>query len=256
MAVGGVGSKILQWFHNNISLLALASCTLALNLLMTLFNFYYVKVFLQRYHISSSWLSAAQLVYMVCNFVIGPLIAYGLDYGFVFLRNRRRLVLLTGPMLAIVFMLPWFPPYEIKETGDPDNWGPGVHLMVVLILWNILFSIVGACNNGLFAEMSTDESRRVKALTFNQVAALFAASAVFPVDALSKSVQDFQTFQICCGVVAFIGMASFVFTGLKASDVVAQTGGVRSEVELEHLGEQEKVCRSSYGGLSARVNRR
>lgn len=95
-------ASICEMLRANLSVIALASCILAMNLLMTLFNFYYVEVFLEDYHITPDWLNAAQLVYLICNFVTGPFIAYGLDYGFVFLQNRRRLVLVAGPIMASV----------------------------------------------------------------------------------------------------------------------------------------------------------
>lgn len=225
----------------NTNLLAIASTNLGLNILLCLFNFYYVKVFLEHHHISQNWLYYAQITFLIGSFLIGPCIAYAQDYGCVMWRSRRRMILFAGPLFALVFTLPWFPWYPIKDKDDPTNWGPGVHLTIVLLLWSTCYFIVNACNCGLFAETTTDHHQRVKALTYNQIAGCIASSAVFPVDALSHSFRHFTTFQICLVVVAVIAAACFIFTGFKASDRIAIGGGNDEEEDEEEEDPGDKV---------------
>jgi len=56
--------------------LIVASAALACSILHTLFNFYYLKVFLNFYHLDAFWLNLAQILFMIWNALNDPIFGY------------------------------------------------------------------------------------------------------------------------------------------------------------------------------------
>lgn len=55
---------------------AVASTTLGAELLGRIYGFYYLKVFLNVYHLDEAWLNVAQTLYLVWNAINDPIFGY------------------------------------------------------------------------------------------------------------------------------------------------------------------------------------
>lgn len=142
------------------------------------------------------------------------------------LMNRRKVILFGGPFYAIFFMIPWIP---WTQTGQPD-WLVGIHLIVCLFFYDAVLSFVLSAQCGLFTELTTKHSGRVRVIIYMEIAGLIGSFIILPVDAISKSVSDFKTFQICTCVVALSSLFFFWYTGYFATDEIAQ---VQQTVQVE-----------------------
>lgn len=241
--------NLRQIFTLDLTILSVSSAALGSGLLSGLFMFYYIKVFLEIYKIDQAWLNTAQIFYIVCNTISEPLLGYLQDYGCKPCRNRRRVILFGGPLFAAVFVYPWFNWYD-PDTSAP--WMAGVHLITVLFLWNFMFTLIGSALCGLFAEVSTDHEHRVRQLTYNECAYLIGSAAVFPVEKLSSSLNDFYRFRICIIVVAVLSTLCYLVTGLRAPDEIAQTKKNRNNSDQN--GDTKSLVPDEAGSINEDTN--
>lgn len=142
------------------------------------------------------------------------------------LMNRRKVIMYGGPFYALFFMLPWIP---WTRTGEP-SWLVGLHLIVCLFFYDAVLSFVLSAQCGLFTELTTKHSGRVRVIIYMEIAGLIGSFIILPVDAISKSVSDFKSFQVTTCVVAMVSMFFFWYTGYFATDEIAQVQN--AEVEM------------------------
>nr|XP_047923427.1 transmembrane protein 180 isoform X2 [Anser cygnoides] len=97
--------------------LAYSMTTLGAGMMNSIFNFYYVKLFLNRYKISEVAFHQAQVVFMIWNAINDPLFGYIQDNSKFACCSRRQFSILYGaPLYALAFLLPWFPWKHYEEV--------------------------------------------------------------------------------------------------------------------------------------------
>lgn len=195
-------------------MLALGALSMGFAMISGAFGFFYVKVFLDIYHVEEKWFQIAQTLFLIWNTVNDPLFAYLQDTtNFRFSRTRRESVLYAAPFFAISFVVPWFP------WGDVDSlrpWVTGVHLIFALCLWDTMFTYVGLASCCLFTEISKDNENRLKMIRYSQIGSLLGSSSVFLLQYFSDQLKNFAAFQATIIVIAFISFLLMYYCGKHA----------------------------------------
>lgn len=205
-------------------MLALGALSMGFAMISGAFGFFYVKVFLDIYHVEEKWFQIAQTLFLVWNTINDPLFAYLQDTtNFRFSRTRRESVLYAAPFFAVSFVVPWFP------WGSPDShrpWITGVHLIFALCLWDTMFTYVGLASCCLFTEISRDNENRVKMIRYTQIGSLLGSSSIFLLQYVSDQLQNFAAFQATSLVIAVVSCLLMYYCGKHA----------HTERELEDIG--------------------
>ena len=226
-------------------LLALASGSMGFSMISSVFGFYYVKCFLNYYHIKEGWFQFAQTLYLVWNTVNDPLFAYLQDNAKIRgTRTRRESVLYAAPFFALSFLVPWFP-WGNPETMAP--WVTGIHLITALCFWDTMFTYVGLAACSLYTEIALDYTNRVRALKYGQIGSIIGSLSVFLVQYVSNGLENFQAFQVTCVLVAVLSCLLMRYCGKHAHTERELQG-----VELKDLL-GEKVQISSYSVLTKQL---
>lgn len=193
--------------------LAYSMTTLGAGMMNSIFSFYYVKLFLNKYKISEGAFHQSQVVYMVWNAVNDPLFGYMQDNSRVPCCSRRRLSILYGaPFYALAFLLTWFP----WRSYAPGDWLSGFHLMVALCAFDGMLTFVLLAQCALFAEISAHHQSRLRLIKYNQVASLIGSSSVLFCGLLSNNMDDFAAFQGFAVLVAVLACGCMLYTGLHS----------------------------------------
>ncbi|XP_068102904.1 transmembrane protein 180-like [Hyperolius riggenbachi] len=191
--------------------LAYSMTTLGAGMINHIFNFYYVKLFLNRYKISEGAFHQAQVVFMIWNAVNDPLFGYMQDNSKSdFCSIRRRSILYGAPFYALAFLLPWFPWKEYTE----GEWLSGVHLVVALCVFDGMLTFVLLAQCALFAEISTKHENRLQLIRYNQVASLLGSSSILFCGLVSDNMENFASFQTFTVCVAVLSTACMCYTGV------------------------------------------
>ncbi|XP_063286433.1 transmembrane protein 180-like [Pelobates fuscus] len=191
--------------------LAYSMTTLGAGMMNNIFNFYYVKLFLNQYKISEAAFNQAQVVFMIWNAVNDPLFGYIQDNSKVpWCSKRRQSILYGAPFYALAFLLPWFPWTNYKE-GD---WLSGIHLMIALCVFDGMLTFVLLAQCALFAEISTRHESRLQLIKYNQVASLLGSSSILFCGLVSDNMEKFSNFQTFTVLVAALSTACMCYTGI------------------------------------------
>ncbi|XP_018424879.1 PREDICTED: transmembrane protein 180-like [Nanorana parkeri] len=198
-------------FGINRLALAYSMTTLGAGMMNHIFNFYYVKLFLNRYKISEGAFHQAQVVFMIWNAINDPLFGYIQDNSKSGLCSiRRRSILFGAPFYALAFLIPWFP-WKVYTEGE---WLSGIHLVVALCIFDGMLTFVLLAQCALFTEISTKHESRVQLIKYNQVASLLGSSSILFCGLVSDNMENiprFQTFAVCLAV---LSTACMCYTGL------------------------------------------
>ncbi|XP_071766559.1 transmembrane protein 180-like [Centroberyx gerrardi] len=187
--------------------------TLGAGVMNSIFSFYYVKLFLNKYKISEGAFHKSQVVYMVWNAVNDPLFGYLQDNSQVPCCSQRRLSILYGaPLYSLAFLLAWFP----WRSYTPGDWLSGLHLMVALCAFDGMLTFVLLAQCALFAEISSHHQSRLRLIKYNQVASLIGSSSVLFCGVLSRNMEDFAAFQAFTVLIAVLGCGCMLYTGLHS----------------------------------------
>ena len=209
----------------------------------SIFTFYYVKIYIDRFHVSKNSFQLAQVVFMVWNAINDPLFGYVQDnYSFSWVKSRRHSILYGAPLFSISFLLTWIPWGDYSET----TWLAGFQLMFCLCFYDALFTFVLLAHCSLFAEMFTTHDERLHLIRTAQVASLVGSSSVFIINLLSTNSENFFVFQVVCGFFALFSYLCFSYTGKYAEttfDVAAQ--------KRNELGETENMSEIHENNYSA-----
>jgi len=195
---------------------AYAATSLGAGLIGYVFTFYYVKVYISRFHVTEAWFQLAQVIFMIWNAVNDPLFACLQDNArsWPFLRSRRHSILYGAPLFVAGFVLPWFP--WVDYESSPPSWIAGVQLTVVLCFYDTLFTFVGLAQCALFAELSSSQSDRVRLIRYSQVAGLLGSVSVLICETTSSGIEHYTRFQMTCIGLALCAGVCFIYTGLNA----------------------------------------
>lgn len=192
---------------------AYAMTTVGASMMNSIFGFYYVKLFLNKYNISESAFHQSQVVYMIWNALNDPLFGYLQDNSRVPCCSRRRLSILYGaPFYSLAFLITWFP----WRAYHPGDWLSGLHLMVTLCAFDGMLTFVLLAQCALFAEISAHHQNRLRLIQYSQVASLLGSSSVLFCGLLSDNMEDFGAFQAFCVLVAIFACGCMLFTGLNS----------------------------------------
>jgi Na+/melibiose symporter-like transporter len=217
---------------------AFAATSLGISLINRVFFFYYVKVYLNRFHVTEPWFEMAHVIFTIWNLVNESLFGCLQDNARFLpaMRSRRHSILYGAPFFVFVFVSAWFPWSNYEATGSdaPEPWVAGLQLTCVLCLYDGFLTFVVLAERALFAELPTDQVDRVRLIRYSHVASLIGSMSVLLCDAASGGLADFDRFRmVCCGLGVAAG-ACFVYTGLKAHtqfdrhDVTGGNGGGKS----------------------------
>ena len=214
-------------------IIALAALNMGFGLISGPFSFYYVKVFLNIYHIEEKWFQVAQTLFLVWNAINDPLFAYLQDStNFRFSRTRRESVYYAAPLFALSFLVPWFP------WGNPDtlaSWVTGMHLIFALCFWDTMLTYVGLAACCLFTEISTDETERLRMVRYSQIGGLLASGCVPVLQYTSNQLENLHAFRVGCVVVAVISCLLMLYCGKHAHtalDIKAFESNERGETTV------------------------
>ena len=214
---------------------AYASIILGTGFIHPVFSFYYVKLYLTRFHVSEPWFQFAQVVFMIWNAINDPLFGCLQDNArsWSVLRSRRHSILYGAPLFVVSFILIWFPWANYESSSS--TWIAGIQLTVVLCFYDAMFTFVLLAQNALFAELSTNQSDRVRLVQYSQVADLLGSVSVLICEATSSGIEHYARFQVTCIGLGLAAGACFVYTGLKA------------DTQFDHMAEpaNDKTIRTS-----------
>ncbi|XP_019397757.1 PREDICTED: transmembrane protein 180-like [Crocodylus porosus] len=209
--------KIVLGIHPNA--LAYAMTTLGAGMMNSIFNFYYVKLFLNQYKISEIAFHQAQVVFMIWNAINDPLFGYIQDNSKLPCCSRRQFSILYGaPLYALAFLLPWFP-WKHYQEGD---WLSGLHLIVALCAFDGLLTFVLLAQCALFAEISSRHESRLQLIKYSQVASLVGSTSILFCGLISDNMENFTYFQGFTVLVAVLATACMCYTGMYSTSQYEQ----------------------------------
>lgn len=212
--------------------LAYSMTTLGAGMMNSIFNFYYVKLFLNHYKISEGAFHQAQVVFMIWNAINDPLFGYIQDNSKTgFCSIRRHSILYGAPFYALAFLLPWFPWKDYSE----GEWLSGVHLMVALCIFDGMLTFVLLAQCALFAEISSKHESRLQLIKYNQVATLLGSSSILFCGLISDNMESFPSFQTFTVFVAVVSTACMCYTGVFGVSQYEQ----RPQPPLQSSGKSE-----------------
>jgi len=195
---------------------AYAATILGTGFINPIFSFYYVKLYLSRFHVSEPWFQFAQIVFMIWNAVNDPLFGCLQDNArsWLVLRSRRHSILYGAPLFVVSFILIWFPWADYDSSSSA--WIAGIQLTFVLCFYDAMFTFVLLAECALFAELSTSQPDRVRLVQYSQVADLLGSVSVLVCEATSAGIEHYARFQVTCIVLGLAAGACFIYTGLNA----------------------------------------
>lgn len=193
--------------------LAYCATSLATGFIHPVFQFYYVKVFLDRYNIQTAWFQVVQVIYMFWNAVNDPLFGYCQDNcQLACVKRRRHAMLFGGPFFALSFLLFWFP---WNENGN-SHWICGIHFLVALCFYDSMFTYVLLAQGCILAEMTDIHEKRLRMLQYSNCAYLIGSISIFLCETFSSHLENFFHFQLCTLFLAFLACLGFTYTGKNA----------------------------------------
>ncbi|KAM8798640.1 transmembrane protein 180-like [Eudromia elegans] len=221
--------KFTWGIHHNA--LAYSMTTLGAGMMNSIFNFYYVKLFLNQYRISETAFHQAQVIFMIWNAINDPLFGYIQDNSKFACCSRRQFSILYGaPLYALAFLLPWFP-WKLYEEGE---WLSGLHLIVSLCAFDGLLTFVLLAQCALFAEISTRHENRLQLIKYNQVATLIGSTSILFCGLISDNMENFVCFQAFTVLVAVLATACMCYTGKYSTSQYEQKESPTEIVNLEN----------------------
>lgn len=194
----------------NQNAVAYSTTTMAAWMMNSVFQFYYVKLFIERYHITDYWFNCAQIIYMIWNAINDPLFGYFQDHSNMeCLKHRRLNILYGGPLFVLSFLLPWFG----WVSDDSPPWLAGAHLLFTLACYDCMFTFVLLAQCSLFAEISRNNEERETLVYYSSVAAILGSSAVLFTEITSQHMKNIGGLQMTCIIIAIISAFLFRHTG-------------------------------------------
>uniref|UniRef100_A0A8R1IRA3 Transmembrane protein 180 n=2 Tax=Caenorhabditis japonica TaxID=281687 RepID=A0A8R1IRA3_CAEJA len=196
------------------SLSSIGLSQFGLSVLQTLFMFYYVKVYMNVFHVNEQWFYWAQTLFMIWNTINDPLFGYLQDVRGSWLNNRLFVIKALSPFLAGSFVIMWIP------WNREGSYLEGLHLILSLFLYDAFFSAIGVAWGALFADTTQNQpAMRVKALKYSQIAIMLSAVSIPLTEKMSKSLENFDVFQVICFVFAALSFACLWLGGRRKTEM-------------------------------------
>ncbi|GMS85340.1 hypothetical protein PENTCL1PPCAC_7515, partial [Pristionchus entomophagus] len=172
---------------------------------LSVYMLYYMKVFIDVYHISTGWIKIVQALFLVWNAVNDPMMGYLQDIGccgMTWIMDRRKVILYTAPVFAFSYMIFWFP------WSTTNTVVTGIHLLVGLFLFDTILTLVLSAYCGILVEACSKHSQRVRCVVYAELFLILGGSIIFPLNVFSDEAKNFGRFQVGCAVIAVIGALS------------------------------------------------
>uniref|UniRef100_UPI0037E93468 transmembrane protein 180-like n=1 Tax=Semicossyphus pulcher TaxID=241346 RepID=UPI0037E93468 len=235
----------LRNFGVNHAALAYAMTTLGSCMINNIFGFYYVKLFINKYHVSEGAFHKSQVVFMVWNAVNDPLFGYLQDNSRMPCWSQRRLSILYGaPLYSLTFLLAWFP----WRSYAPGDWLSGLHLTVALCAFDGLLTFVLLAQCALFAEISSQHQSRLRLVKYSQVASLVGSSSILFCGVISRNMEDFAAFQAYTVLIAILSCCCMLYTGFH-SESRFDNKGSGSDQSVDKISHQSEPSFSNLRTL-------
>ncbi len=114
-----------------------------------------LPIFYQDYlGIKARWIATASVIYAIWNAVNDPLFGYITDSTKSRLGRRIPYMRYTAPFLGLTFILVWFAPPQVGQTGL-FTW-----MLVSMLLYDTAYTIVGLAYSALLPEVSESDAER------------------------------------------------------------------------------------------------
>ncbi|KAF8362454.1 hypothetical protein PRIPAC_89377 [Pristionchus pacificus] len=169
---------------------------------LSVYMLYYMKVFLDVYHISTGWIQIVQALFLVWNAVNDPMMGYFQDIGccgMTWIMDRRKVLIYTSPVFAFSYMIFWFP------WSTTNTIITGIHLLVGLFLFDTFLTLVLSAYCGILVEACSKHSQRVRCLVYAELFGILGGSLILPLNVYSDEANDFGRFQLGAFVIAIVG---------------------------------------------------
>ena len=225
---------------HNQQIFAYCACVMGFSLISSAFGFYYVKIFLNFYHIEQSWFQFAQVLFLIWNAVNDPLFAYCQDnYQTRFTRTRRESILYGAPFFSLSFLIPWF------------SWGNnptivGIHLICALCFYDTMFTFIGLAMCCLFTEISQDEQDRLKLTRCGQMASLLGSVSTLVLEHTSGSLSNFKAFQVTAVGIAILSWLCMRYCGKNCHTKYDLDQMKGSNVESDAVNHEKEPSESYF----------
>ncbi|CAO4361344.1 unnamed protein product [Caenorhabditis nigoni] len=207
-------------------LLSIGLSQFGLSLLQTLFMFYYVKVYINQFHVNTKWFNIAQTLFMFWNTINDPLFGYLQEVRGSWLNNRLLVIKTLSPFLVGSFVFMWIP-WDIEGS----DW-EGMHLILSLFLYDAFFSAIGVAWGALFADTTQNQPLvRVKALKYSQIAILVSVFSIAVTEKLSMSLKNFKVFQGICFGAAILSLICLWFGGQLGGKISKKKGDEEQDLQ-------------------------
>lgn len=214
-------------------------CVLAMRLLGSIFYFYYVKVFLDRYHMTQLWFQVSQAIFAIWNAINDPWFAYIQDNSSGWVRVRRKCLLYGAIPFSVAFLIPWF---SWADYNDPNNgFICFLQGLTALCLFDTFFTFSGLAQCTLMTEYAESDEERLMLVKYGGVTGILGSLSVFVADYFSSGLRDFGNFQMICVLIAIVSAMGFIYAGLNAS------------TPYDHL--PADACQGSYWSLTKDIFR-
>eukprot|EP00698_Gefionella_okellyi_P025098 TRINITY_DN9078_c0_g1_i3.p1 TRINITY_DN9078_c0_g1~~TRINITY_DN9078_c0_g1_i3.p1 ORF type:complete len:299 (-),score=51.47 TRINITY_DN9078_c0_g1_i3:607-1503(-) len=202
--------------------IAYGATTFSATMLNSVFNLFYVDMFLKAYQMTDWWFYTGQIMYLIWNAVNDPLFGWLSDRAAQ--RKRVSAIRYGGPAWAVLFLLPWF-----RWSMRAGSYLTGLHYVVSLLCFDGLFTYVMLQHCALLADITNSAQERAKCNMYSAVFAMLGALPVF----ICTYVYDQQArglFQIACLGVAALAWFGFAQSANNLHDRVTSLGSSPSSI--------------------------
>ncbi|OWF45357.1 transmembrane protein 180-like [Mizuhopecten yessoensis] len=176
-----------------------------------IFLLYHVDLFVSVYKIDKMSFWVGETIFLIWNSLNDPLFGWLSDKQYLsrsnnhseppssaleVVTNRLNALMYTGPLMAVSFVLFWFP------------WGyPGLQFAVCLCLYDGFLTMVDLHHSSLLADLAVSAKERTQLNTMSSFfSAIGSASVFFSYSVWSKeNLSSFRIFCLCLAVFAFLG---------------------------------------------------
>lgn len=196
--------------------LIVAATTFGSRIISSTFNFYYVKVVLDRYHMTQAWFQLSQMLFAIWNAINDPWFGYLQDNSpGSWISVRRKCILYGALPWVLSFLIPFFP-WSNYTSGD-NSFLCFVQGLTSLCLFDTFFTFCLLAHCALMTEYAESDQERLTLVKYMGVAGIVGSSSVFFSNYFSVGLSNYGMFQFTCAIQAILALGLFSITGLYAA---------------------------------------
>lgn len=192
-----------------------SATTFGSRIISSVFNFYYVKTFLDMYHMNQVWFQLSQTIFGVWNAVNDPWFGYLQDTrtsGWITV--RRKCILYGALPWVLSFLIPWFP--WADYSSEANGFICFMQGLTSLCLFDTFFTFCLLAHCALMTEYGESDQERLMLVKYMGIAGIIGSSSVFFTNYFSLGLNNFSAFQFICVVQAVLALGLFSITGIYA----------------------------------------